>query len=299
MRDTPLRGPELERALDAAIVSRLPFSAAGHGGEALFAELVKHSRLPGTRPNLELAEAFAASCASRGARSDALVTAMVRMDADRAPGATELEFLPLCGVYAAGFRAASDPRATKMLTLLHDAAEDLRFRVRDAVVVALAKVGAVRGDELVAQVSDWMDGFFHASAVLRALGSAAWLTRIDDATGPCELLDAAFRTLDGAARSASRYPGFKALVEAFRAAPAPLALRFGAPVLGVLETFASCKDPDLRALVRESIKDPKLTARFPDDMARLRAAFGATDKPVRDPRSLPRPTRKRGGGRRR
>lgn len=299
MRDVPLRGPELERALDAAIVSRQTVSSPGHGAVPLYAELVKHSRLPGTRPNLELAEAFAASCASRGARSDALVTAMVRLDADHAPGATELEFLPICGVYAAGFRAASDRGATKMLMLLHDAAEDLRFRVRDAVVVALAKVGAVRGDELVAQVHDWMDGFFHAAAVLRALAGAAWLTRIDDASGACELLDAAFRTLDGAARSASRYPGFKALVEAFRAAPAPLALRFGAPVLAVLENFASCKDPDLRALVRESIKDPKLTARFPDDMARLRAAYGATDKPVRDPRSLPRPTRKRGGGRRR
>lgn len=296
MRDVPLRGPELERALDVAL--RSPRSA-----EALYTELVKHSRLPGTRPNLELAEAFAASCASRSAKDakavDALVGAMVTMDADRAPGATELEFLPMCGVYAAGFRVASDPRATKMMALLHDAAEDLRFRVRDAVVVALGKIGAVRGDELVHEVNGWMDGFFHAAAVLRALVGAGWLTRIDDAAGACALLDAGFRTLDGAPRSASRYPGFKALVEAFRAAPAPLALRFGAPVLAVLENFASCKDPDLRALVRESVSDAKLTARFPDDMARLRAAFGATEKPVRDPRSLPRPTRKRGGGRRR
>ena len=122
---------------------------------------------------------------------------------------------------------------------------------------------------------------------------------MDDAAGASALLDASFRTLDGAARSASRYPGFKALVEAFRAAPAPLALRFGTPILAVVEKLASCKDPDLRALVRESIKDSKLGSRFPEDMERIRAAFGATNKPVRDPRSLPRPTRKRGGGRRR
>lgn len=292
MRDTPLRGAELERALDAAVKSP---SAT----RPLYAELVKHSRLPGTRPNLELAEAFAASCASLGKKSDALIATMVRMDADSAPGATELEFLPLCGVYAAGFRAAQDARADTMLPLLHDAAEDLRFRVRDAVVFALAKIGAVRGDVLVHEVGDWMDGFFHAAAVLRALVSPAWLTKVDDAEAACALLDAAFQTLSDAARSAARYPGFKALVDAFRAAPEPLVLRFGEPVLAVLEARASCKDPHLRELVVSSITAAKVGARFPDAVGRVRAAFKATDKPVRDPRSLPRPTRKRGGGRRR
>jgi hypothetical protein len=293
VRDTTLRGAQLEKALEAAI--RSPTS----GARPLYTELVKHSRLPGTRANLELAEAFAASCASIGKKSDALITTMVRMDADAAPGATELEFLPLCGVYAAGFRAAHDPHADEMFALLHDAAEDLRFRVRDAVVVALSKVGAIRGDALVAEVEPWMDGFFHAAAVLRALVSQSWLTKVDDGEAASALLGTAFRTLDGAARSASRYPGFKALVEAFRAAPELLALRFGAPVFAVLESFASCKDPHLRDLVVESIAPAKLASRFPEDIARLRAAFKATAKPIRDPRSLPRPTRKRGGGRRR
>ncbi|CAN5448811.1 hypothetical protein BH09MYX1_BH09MYX1_56620 [soil metagenome] len=291
MRDVLLRGPEVERALAAALKS--PAAA-----RPLYAELVKHSRLPGTRPNLELAEAFAASCASIGKPSDLLVTTMVTMDADEAPGATELEFLPICGVYAAGFRAAQDPATKKMLPLLHDAAEDLRFRVRDAVVVALAKVGAVRGDALVREVGSWMDGFFHSAAVLRALVTAGWLNQVNDADAVAALLLAAFRTLDGAARSASRYPGFKALVEAFRAAPIPLAIRFGLPILNVLESLASCKDPYLRNLILESIEGHKLDGRFPEATTAIRAAFKSTAKPVRDPRSLPGPTRRRGASRR-
>ncbi len=298
MRDAPLRAEDLEKALANAL--RDPRAQA----RPLYAELVKRSRLPGTRPNLELAEAFAASCAGHGKKADALIREMTTLEADRAPGGTELEFLPMCGVYAAGFRAANDRAAEpKLLPLLHDAAEDLRFRVRDAVVAALAKIGAVRGDALVHECASWMDGFFHGAAVLRALVTPAWLDAANDGEAASELLATALRTLADAPRAASRYPGFKALTDAVGAAPLPLALRFGAPVFAVLENFASCKDPHLRELVLGSI-DPKrgggkLDARFPADVARVRAAFGATAKPVRDPRSLPGPTRKRGGGRRR
>lgn len=297
MRDVPLRAEDLERTLIAA--ARDPRSSA----RPLYAELVKRSRLPGTRPNLELCEAFAASCAGMGKKADALVREMVTLDADSAPGGTELEFLPMCGVYAAGFRVANDRAAeAKLLPLLHDAAEDLRFRVRDAVVAALAKIGAVRGDALVHACGAWMDGMFHGAAVLRALVTPAWLDAVDDGAAAAELLRTALATLADAPRSAARYPGFKALMDAVRAAPAPLALRFGAPIFDVLENFASCKDPHLRALALESIGGAaatKLEARFPADVARVRAAFQATAKPVRDPRSLPGPTRRRGGGRRR
>lgn len=186
-----------------------------------------------------------------------------------------------------------------MLPLLHDAAEDLRFRVRDAVVAALAKIGATRGDALVVDVEGWMDGFFHAAAVLRALSTPAWLDRLEDEDAVIARVTAAFETLREAPRAAARYPGFKALVDAFRAAPAPIVLRFGPALLKAFETFASCKDPHLRELVLTSSTGPKLAARFPDDVRSLRDAFAATAKPVRDPRSLPGPTRRRGGGRRR
>jgi hypothetical protein len=267
----------------------------------LYGELCKLSWLPGKgEANLHLAQTFGEVCASHGQRADRLIEQMARLDVDQAPGATELEYLPVCGVYAAGARAASDPRARgKMLSVMHDAAEDMRFRVRDAVPTALARVGARLGDALVAEVDSWMDGYFQAAAVLRALVRPEWLTAAHDADAVTALFAKAFALLDDAPRSAVRYPGHKALVEAMREAPGPIALRFGAPVFDALASFAKSKDPHLRELIVEATKKAKLDARHPEEVKRVLAAFSATAKPVRDPRSLPGPTRRRGGGHRR
>jgi hypothetical protein len=51
--------------------------------------------------------------------------------------------------------------------------------------------------------------------------------------------------------------------------------------------------------VVEAASKKKLEARHGDDVRRVLLAFSSTAKPVRDPRSLPGPTRRRGGGHRR
>ena len=270
--------------------------------------LCRGSNLPGPRVNEALAESFASECASRGKGADALVRWLITLDADRAPGGgsgphgagAELEFLPVCGVFAAGARAVSDPKArVEMLALLHDAAEDLRYRVRDAVPLALERVGARAGDEVAIAVSEWMDGYFHASAVLRAIVAKDWLPHITDPTNAISLYESAFHLAEDAPRAAARYPGFKALLETLQATVAPLALRFGAPMFDALVGLAKCKDPVLRDLVIDGLGGTKLLSRHRDDLERVRDAFKQTAKPVRDPRSLPGPTRRRGGGHRR
>ncbi len=163
------------------------FEAAISGDRrSLFAFLARHSGLPGVRANGTLVLAFASHAATRGKRADGLIRSMATLDADRAPGATELEILPVCGVAAIGARAASDPSAVaESLELLETAAEDLRFRVRDEVPRALARVGAVRGEPLLEDVSRWMDGFFQAAAVLVAATDHAWLSTIHASDGDC------------------------------------------------------------------------------------------------------------------
>jgi hypothetical protein len=267
----------------------------------LYQHLARASHLPGVRANLPLAQAFASECASRGAAADALCVAMVRLDADEAPGDTALEFIPVCGVLALGARAAQGDKAqSALLAELEGAAEDLRFRVRDAVPLALARVGEAMGDALALEVAGWMDGYFQAAAVLRAMALPAWNTRLSDPElAPARLADA-LALASGAPRSAERYAGFKALLDAIREAVAPLALRLGVPVFDVLEAFARKeKEPKLRALVASALGARSLEGRFGDEIARVQRAFGATAKPPRDPRHADRPTRKRGGGRRR
>jgi hypothetical protein len=225
---------------------------------------------------------------------------MAGIAADDAPGGSPLEFIPLCGVLAAGACAARQPKSREaMLRVLHDACDDLRFRVRDAVPSALAQIGAREGGALLADLSAFVEGYFHAAALLRALVSHDWLPKVDDAAPVTDVLARAFALLDGSPRAAERWPGYKALVEALEAAIAPLALKFGEPVLDAAGGFARSSDPHLREMVVRALDDKKLRARYPQELARARGALDAAKKPVRDPRSLPRPTRKRGGGRRR
>ncbi len=281
--------------LDAALAR----AQAGDPGP-LYAVLARGSRLPGPSPNLELGWSFAATCASVGPPAAGVVSTMARLDADFAPGGTELEFLPLAAVLAAGECAARVPSLRPaMVALLHDAAEDKRFRVRDAVPLALMRAGAAMGPALAADLEGWTDGYFHAAAALRALTHPEWLSTLPDAAPAVSLLSGAFALADGAPRAAERYPGYKALLDALAAAPEPLALRFGAPVFDALAAMTGTTDPKLRALLARILSSKRLVQRHHDEVRRVQARLAATEKPVRDPRSLPRATRKRGGGRRR
>jgi hypothetical protein len=281
----------LSRALTEAVAGKR---------QPLFDLLARGSRLPGIRIHTELAEAFAQACRTLGARADPVVLAMTRLSVDEAPGATALEFLPVCGVYALGARAAADPDARASLVReLHGRADDRRFRVRDAVVEALARVGGAAGDALVGDVASWMDGYFHAAAVLRALGHDTWLGTLHDAGPVLARLDEAFLLACDAPRSAARWPGHKALMETLTEVPTLVAARFGVPVFDLLVRWAATPDPVLREGVSAVLLSRKLASRFGPDLARLDAALRASLPAPRNPDHDHGPSRDRSKNRRR
>lgn len=276
--------------------------ASGGDRAPLFVILTKGSKLPGTRANDALARAFAELVGARGPRARDLAVALTTLDADLAPGGTALEFLPMCGTLAVGAlaaRATDAGKRARLVAVLHDAAEDLRFRVRDAVPVALENVSAVHASWLLGELESWMDGFFHAAAVLRALVRPGFFGALATADAPVARLAEAWTLATEAQRSTARTPGYKSLTVELAIAPARLALRFGAPVFDVLEARAhALSDPALRAVLAQSVRESKLVSRFPEDVARVRRALDDTAPPVRDPRAAPGPTRRRGGRRR-
>jgi hypothetical protein len=281
----------LSRALGEAVAGKR---------QPLFDLLARGSRLPGIRINTELADAFAQACRSMGSRADAVALAMTRLSADEAPGATAFEFLPVCGIHALGLRAAADPTVrAAFLRELHARADDLRFRVRDSVVESLAKVGEAAGDALLADVASWMDGYFHAAAVLRALGHDTWQGSLHDATAVVARLDEAFLLARDAPRAAARWPGHKALIETLAEAPSRVAARFGVPVFDMLVRWSTTNDPVLREGIAAILRSRKLASRFGPEMARLDAALKATTPAPRNPDHDFGPSRDRSKNRRR
>mgnify|MGYP002780685527 CR=1 FL=1 len=288
--------PDEERrraALEAAF-------AAGLAGQphALYTFLARHSHLPSPRANEGLMEEVAELAAGHGKKADRLLVAMATLDADLALGGTEFEFVPMCGVLGLALRAARDDDAyPKLLPVLHTAAEDLRYRVRDVVPQALARLGATRGDGLLEAVEPWMDGFFHAAAVLLALGQPGWLTAVHRGDLAAQRLDQAFALARGASRSASRYPGYKALLDALAVTPGLVAARFGVPIFDTLEGWTKEKEPALREVVEKNLRSPRLAGRHAADIERVQRALAASAPVRRDPNTYVGPTRNRSRGR--
>ena len=281
----------LARALDDAIAGR---------SQPLYALLARGSHLPGTRMNAPLADAFAALCRACGARSDPVAFALARLSPDEAPGSTALEFLPVCGVLAMAARGAGAEKGrARFVAELHARADDLRFRVRDAVVTGLSRVGAAAGDALVGDVAPWMDGYFHAAAVVRALAAESWLSALHDATGVVARFDDAFGLLREAPRAAARWPGHKALLEAVEEGVPAVTLRFGVPVFDMLARWSEARDPVLRELVAAVIVAPRVASRFGVEAARVRGVLEASEPAPRNPDHDVGPTRDRSKSRRR
>ena len=262
----------------------------------LYDRLTRGSWLPGPEANLELAAAFGSLCAARGKAADGVIRTMASLDADAAPGGTELEFLPMCGVAALGARAARDAAyRVRLLSALHDAADDLRWRVRKMVSSVLGLIGASHGAALLGELSPWLDGYFHAAAVLEAMGDTRWLSQLHDPEAVVAVLDRAFDLACEASRAASRYPGFKALVEALSTVPSVIAVRFGAPLFDAFARWlARTTDPALREIVEKNVRASRLKGRYRDEVARVLALLESTAPPRRDPRTYVGRTRGRG-----
>jgi hypothetical protein len=278
---------------DTALIAALE-AAKGGNDDALFTLLRRHSNLPGVRANVGLAEAFGEEMATRGKPYDALLDRMLRLDADRAPGGTELEFLPMCAVYGHAARGARDDKARKRaFARLREAADDLRFRVRDAVAPGLVKIGSLAPEETLRELASWNDGYMYAASTLQALATPLFLDLLADGEAVADILDGAFALAKGAPRSAERYPGYKSLLDALAVTPGLVAGRFGAAVFDRMVGWSTVKEPMLREAIEKTLRSTKLAGRFAEEVARVHAALDASAPKRRDPTTYVGKTRNR------
>jgi hypothetical protein len=112
--------------------------------------LLQESGLPGPRGNLELAQVVA----DKG--DPALFERYLAYDADQAPTNSPYEFLAFCGVVGLGRLLAEGQ--TEMLATLRRCASDRRWRIREAVAMALQRLGDVDMDALVQAMTAWGTG---------------------------------------------------------------------------------------------------------------------------------------------
>jgi hypothetical protein len=112
--------------------------------------LLKESGLPGRRGNIELAQAVAEE-------GDAeTFTRYLVYNPERAPTNSPYEFLAFCGVVGLG-RLASEGDLG-LLKVLRRHASDPRWRIREAVAMALQRIGRKDMDFLLQEMERWSTG---------------------------------------------------------------------------------------------------------------------------------------------
>ncbi len=216
---------------------------------------MKECGLPGPRGNLELAQAVAEE------GNETLFRRYRSYRADRAPTNSPEEFLAFCGVLGLGKSLVAGRRSALEELRLH--ASDTRWRVREAVAMALQRWGDADIEALLSVMASWADGGrLEQRAAVAALCEPRLLRPPAIAQRVLEILDAitatvvqaqdrqtdAFKTL----RKALGY-GWSVAVTAFPKRGKPM-----------MERWLRDKDKDIRWVMKENLKKNRLVKMDPE-----------------------------------
>ena len=211
--------------------------------------LRRESGLPGPRGNLELAQVVA----DEG--GPALFRRYLGYTADEAPTNTPDEFLAFCGVVGLGRLLAEGDRS--VLPTLRQFARDPRWRLREAVAMALQRLGDADTDRLLADVRPWSKG---DPLEQRAAAAAVCEPRLLHQTKHAA---AALKLLDGITASVERSSDRRG--EAFQALRKGLGYCWSVAVVALppqgkklMEKWMASRDPDVRWIMRENLKKNRL-----------------------------------------
>jgi len=144
--------------------------------------LLKESGLPGPRGNIELAQVVA----DEGDLQ--LFQRYITYTTNKAPTNSPYEFLAFCGIVGLGRLLAEGNH--NLLNTLRQHASDSRWRIREAVAMALQRLGDVDMEQLIAEMRDWSQGTpLEQRAVAAALCEPRLLGRVEHAREVLQILD--------------------------------------------------------------------------------------------------------------
>ena len=228
------------------------------------AYLRAHSGLPGPRGNLELIDV------ASGASDRADLERWAALEPAVAPENTPDVFLVCVGIVGLGRLVAAGDRS--LLAGLRRSGNDPRWRVREAVAIALQAWGDVDAPALVDEIEQWVGGTpLEGRAAMAALCEPRLLRDRRTIARTLAILDRLTASVRDAGNG--RADDVRVLRQALGygwsvAAAADLAI--GLPAL---ERWLSDPNPDVRWIVRQNLGKARLARLAPDWVERARAAL--------------------------
>lgn len=233
--------------------------------------LLAHSGLPGPRGNLELAQA----AAELGDEQHFL--AWLSLNPTRAPVNSPGEFLHFCGVLGLGKLVVQGQ--PQYLERLRELASDPRWRTREAVAMALQRLGKADMDSLLDVTRRWVLGnHFEQRAAVAALAEPALLHDTRYAKPVLDVLDAAttavFQSKD------RKDAGFQALRKGLAYAWSVVVAAFPEAGRPRMDVWLNHANPDIHWIMKQNLGKKRLAAAGTDWLAdwQVRFQLGARGK---------------------
>ena len=254
------------------------FIASGSAGD-LLAYLVAGSNLPGHRANLELAGAFGETVREFAAADTGdrrilwnLCVELACISPEDAPTGDPHEFLAFCGVRGIGAIGSLSPACTEpALRHLAEASVDPRWRVREAVAMAVQDLLSRQRSATVPELEDWVEG----ESWLAMRAAVAGIAEPDLLAEP-ELAQTALRLHRKALIRV--YTAQERESDAFRALRKALGYTLSLVVVALpeigfeyLRQLATLDDRDIGWIVRENLKKNRLQRQYPETVQQIRA----------------------------
>jgi hypothetical protein len=211
--------------------------------------LLQESGLPGPRGNLELAQAVA----DEGNRD--LFEHFRTFTPDVAPVNSPQEFLAFCGVLGLGKLLAEGE--TEILNLLRPYASDPRWRTREAVAMALQRVGKKDMGFLLSAMEIWSTGnWLEKRAAAAALAEPVLLHKEKDALNALQILDRITASMENSLEA--RSTNFKILQQGLGYCWSVVVV--AAPQEGklLMEKWLFCPDLVIHRVMQENLKKNRL-----------------------------------------
>lgn len=246
---------------------------------ALADVIVAKSNLPGPRGNLE----FAAGTAELLGSSDpewsiSLAQAWSAIDAGQVGGNEPRVMLPFVAAQAAGalWQSSSPSQRVQIDAILHRAANDPRWRVREGAAMGLQRVGLVDFSALRTLLDQWSPQatLLEWRAIVAGLAEPPLLTDSERAAYGLDRAMAALTALLDQPPIDRKRDDARALRTALGYA---ISVFLAADPAGFsqLAAIAGNPDPDARWIVRENLKKARIAKRYPVECARIAAIANA------------------------
>jgi hypothetical protein len=211
--------------------------------------LLEMSGLPGPRGNLELAQVVA----DEGDLE--LFQRYTAYTADQAPVNSPYEFLAFCGVVGLGRYLAAGH--IDLLETLRTHASDPRWRIREAVAMALQRLGEANMEQLLGAMQAWSRGSpYEQRAAAAALCEPRLLGQVNHARVVLRLLDEITAALTQADHR--RGDDFLALRKGLGYCWSVAVAELPADGKALMEKWLVDTDPDVQWVMRENLKKKRL-----------------------------------------